>query len=240
MTYINNQINRGISSVPNSPMGVSLGLAKRVERRGNPLGSVSGLEQVAMAFGNLGKQTETMNLSETITSPMASSPIPSSTRLPTPTPPLPTQPSMYRPPNIPSSVYSSLTPQVPQQPQLSEQPQQQPIIAAQEGGGIRGLISQSNKDYSVQNQNNTFAPNKAFEQKSFSATPHSSLLSGEGYISNILGGHTVPMGLSNPQQMQKPLEAFPSGGQMNYNTNLQADYSRPQSFYSMPNMNRVT
>ena len=56
MTYINNQINKGISSIPNSPMGVSLGLAKRVERRGNPLGSVRGLEQMAMAFGNLGKQ----------------------------------------------------------------------------------------------------------------------------------------------------------------------------------------
>ena len=117
--------------------------------------------------------------------------------------------------------------------------QTQPLLA-QAGGGIRGLINQSNKNYSVQNQDNFSTSNDAFGTKPFSATPDSNLLSGEGYISNILGGHAIPMGLSNTQQMQKPMDAFPTGGQMNYNDNLQADYSRPQSFYSMPNMNRVT
>ena len=117
--------------------------------------------------------------------------------------------------------------------------QQQPLLA-QAGGGIRGLINQSNKNYSVRNQDNFSTSNDAFGTKPFSATPDSNLLSGEGYISNILGGHTIPLGLSNPQQLQKPLEAFPTGGQMNYDNTLQADYSRPQSFYAMPNMNRMT
>ena len=48
------------------------------------------------------------------------------------------------------------------------------------------------------------------------------------------------MGMTNVQQMQKPIEAFPTGGQMNTTNTQYADYSKPQSFYAMPNMNRVT
>jgi hypothetical protein len=108
----------------------------------------------------------------------------------------------------------------------------QATISAYGGGGIQGLLDKSNKEYSVQNQDRVPSFNKA--------TPHPELMSGsDGYISNILQGHTVPMGMTNNQQMQKPLDAFPTGGQMNSDNTLHANYSQPQSFYSMPNMNRV-
>ena len=106
-------------------------------------------------------------------------------------------------------------------------------VTAQEGGGIQGLINNQNKEYSIRNQSTVPSFNKA--------TPHPDLISGsEGYISNILKGHTVPMGMTNVQQMQKPIEAFPTGGQMNTTNTQYADYSKPQSFYAMPNMNRIT
>ena len=106
-------------------------------------------------------------------------------------------------------------------------------VTAQEGGGIQGLINNQNKEYSIRNQSNVSSFNKA--------TPHPDLTSGShGYISNILKGHTVPMGMTNVQQMQKPIEAFPTGGQMNTTNTQYADYSKPQSFYAMPNMNRIT
>ena len=106
-------------------------------------------------------------------------------------------------------------------------------VTAQEGGGMQGLINNQNKEYSIRNQSTVPSFNKA--------TPHPDLISGsEGYISNILKGHTVPMGMTNVQQMQKPIEAFPTGGQMNTTNTQYADYSKPQSFYAMPNMNRVT
>ena len=114
------------------------------------------------------------------------------------------------------------------------------IISAQTGGGIQSLVNRNRQDYSVRNQNNMFGSDNASERKPFSTNPEHDLLSGEGYISNIMGGHTVPMGLTNTQQMEKPFEAFPTGGQMNNDNTQYADYSRPQSFYSMPNMNRVT
>lgn len=108
-----------------------------------------------------------------------------------------------------------------------------PTVTAQEGGGIQGLINNQNKEYSIRNQSNVPSFNKA--------TPDPDLTSGShGYISNILKGHTVPMGMTNVQQMQKPIEAFPTGGQMNTTNTQYADYSKPQSFYAMPNMNRIT
>ena len=108
-----------------------------------------------------------------------------------------------------------------------------PTVTAQEGGGIQGLINNQNKEYSIRNQSNVPSFNKA--------TPDPDLTSGShGYISNILKGHTVPMGMTNVQQMQKPIEAFPTGGQMNTANTQYADYSKPQSFYAMPNMNRIT
>ncbi len=112
-------------------------------------------------------------------------------------------------------------------------PQVPNTVTAQEGGGIQGLINNQNKEYSIRNQSNVSSFNKA--------TPHPDLTSGShGYISNILKGHTVPMGMTNVQQMQKPIEAFPTGGQMNTTNTQYADYSKPQSFYAMPNMNRIT
>lgn len=108
-----------------------------------------------------------------------------------------------------------------------------PTVTAQEGGGIQGLINNQNKEYSIRNQSNVPSFNKA--------TPDPDLTSGShGYISNILKGHTVPMGMTNVQQMQKPIEAFPTGGQMNTANTQYADYSKPQSFYATPNMNRIT
>ena len=107
------------------------------------------------------------------------------------------------------------------------------VITVQGGGGIQDLINKQHEEYSVGNQNNIPSFNKA--------TPHPDLMNGsDGYISNILKGHTVPMGMTNVQQMQKPIEAFPTGGQMNTTNTQYADYSKPQSFYAMPNMNRVT
>jgi hypothetical protein len=216
----------GISSLTTSPLNVALGLAKRMGSKNNPLPPVKGLENTATSFGNIDKQKETVGMRETVTSTASPSIAPSF--------PMPSvNPPIYNPPNIPPSVYASLAPPQPHQ-------QQQSVITAESGGGIRGLLEQTDKDYSVQNQNTLFNSGDTFERKPFSSTPDSNLLSGEGYISNILGGHTIPLGLSNPQQLQKPLEAFPTGGQMNYDNTLQADYSRPQSFYAMPNMNRMT
>jgi len=113
-------------------------------------------------------------------------------------------------------------------------------VLAHSGGGIQNLIDDQKKNYSIGNQDTINTAGTAFSRKPFSATPHEDLTNGShSYVSNVLNGHAVPAGMTNVQQMQKPMEAFPTGGQMNYDHNLQADYSRPQSFYSMPNMNKV-
>jgi hypothetical protein len=117
---------------------------------------------------------------------------------------------------------------------------QPPSIFAYSGGGIQNLINDQKKNYSIGNQDTIDTSGTAFSRKPFSATPHEDLTNGShSYVSNVLNGHAVPMGMTNIQQLQKPMEAFPSEGQMNYNNTLHADYSRPQSFYAMPNMNRV-
>ena len=113
-------------------------------------------------------------------------------------------------------------------------------VFAHSGGGVQNLIDDQKKNYSISNQDTINTAGTAFSRKPFSATPHEDLTNGShSYVSNVLNGHSVPVGMTNVQQMQKPMEAFPTGGQMNYDHNLQADYSRPQSFYSMPNMNKV-
>ena len=115
-----------------------------------------------------------------------------------------------------------------------------PTIYAHSGGGIQNLVADQEKNYSIGNQDTIDTTGTAFSRKPFSATPHADLTNGShSYISNVLNGHAFPQGMTNVQQMQKPMEAFPSGGQMNYNNTLHADYSRPQSFYAMPNMNKV-
>jgi hypothetical protein len=117
---------------------------------------------------------------------------------------------------------------------------QQPSIFAHSGGGIQQLINNQRQEYGVANQDKIAGKPSPFTREPFSATPHEDLTSGShSYVSNVLNGHAVPMGMTNVQQLQKPMEAFPSGGQMNYNNTLHADYSRPQSFYAMPNMNKV-
>lgn len=110
-------------------------------------------------------------------------------------------------------------------------------IGAATGGGIQGLINRQNTDYGVANQD-SFVPGKdAFQRRGF--TPNQELMD-SSYVDNIMKGHTVPMGMHSAQQPNKPFEPFPSGGQMNTDNTQYADYSKAQSNYSMPNMNRVT
>jgi len=110
-------------------------------------------------------------------------------------------------------------------------------VTAQTGGGIQSLINRQKQDYGVANQD-SFIPGKdAFERKGF--TPNQELMN-SSYVDNIMQGHTVPMGMHSAQQPTKPFDPFPSGGQMNNDNTQYADFSKAQSFYAMPNMNRVT
>ena len=110
-------------------------------------------------------------------------------------------------------------------------------VTAQTGGGIQSLINRQKQDYGVANQD-SFIPGKdAFERKGF--TPNQELMN-SSYVDNIMQGHTVPLGMHSAQQPTKPFDPFPSGGQMNNDNTQYADFSKAQSFYAMPNMNRVT
>ena len=110
-------------------------------------------------------------------------------------------------------------------------------IGAAGGGGIQDLIQRQDRNYGVANQDSVLPGRDAFESKRF--TPNQELMDGS-YSNNIMQGHAVPLGMHSAQQPTKPFDPFPSGGQMNTDNTQYADFSRPQSFYSMPNMNRVT
>ena len=110
-------------------------------------------------------------------------------------------------------------------------------VTAQGGGGIQNLINRQNQNYGVANQD-SFIPNKeAFTRQGF--TPNKELMD-SSYMGNITQGHTVPMGMHSAQQPTKSFDPFPSGGQMNNDNTQYANFSKAQSFYAMPNMNRVT
>ena len=110
-------------------------------------------------------------------------------------------------------------------------------IGAATGGGIQGLINNQNKDYGVANQDSMMPGKEAFQQNSF--TPNKELMD-SSYVNNIMQGNAIPMGMHSTQQATKPFDPFPSGGQMNTDNTQHADFSRPQSFYAMPNMNKVS
>ena len=110
-------------------------------------------------------------------------------------------------------------------------------IGAHGGGGIQDLINRQNTDYGVGNQDSIISGGDAFKRKGFS--PNQELMDGS-YSNNIMQGHAVPLGMHSAQQPNKPFDPFPSGGQMNTDNTQYADFSKAQSFYSMPNMNRVT
>lgn len=110
-------------------------------------------------------------------------------------------------------------------------------IGAHGGGGIQDLINRQNTDYGVGNQDSIMSGGDAFKRKGFS--PNQELMDGS-YSNNIMQGHAVPLGMHSAQQPDKPFDPFPSGGQMNTDNTQYADFSKAQSFYSMPNMNRVT
>lgn len=110
-------------------------------------------------------------------------------------------------------------------------------IGAHGGGGIQDLINRQNTDYGVGNQDSIMSGGDAFKRKGFS--PNQELMDGS-YSNNIMQGHAVPLGMHSAQQPNKPFDPFPSGGQMNTDNTQYADFSKAQSFYSMPNMNRVT
>ena len=110
-------------------------------------------------------------------------------------------------------------------------------VTAQGGGGIQNLINRQNQNYGVANQD-SFIPNKeAFTRQGF--TPNKELMD-SSYMGNITQGHTIPLGIHNTQQSSKSIDPFPSGGQMNNDNTQYANFSKAQSFYAMPNMNRVT
>ena len=110
-------------------------------------------------------------------------------------------------------------------------------IGAAGGGGIQDLIQRQDRNYGVANQDSVLPGRDAFESKRF--TPNQELMDGS-YSNNIMQGHAVPLGMHSAQQSSKPFDPFPSGGQMNTDNTQYADFSRPQSFYAMPNMNKVS